>query len=190
MSDPSNPLSDFLDTLAKGDSTRVPLFRRLYEELHVLAARHLQKERNNHTLQPTALVHEALLRLEDSGGVEYQDRTHFFAAAAQAMRRILVESARARIALKRGGDRQRVTLNEELLSTDEEEVDVLALDEALNRLAQLSERQARVVELRFFAGLKEQEVAAAIGVSERTVRNDWAVARAWLRRELEDQESE
>jgi RNA polymerase sigma factor (TIGR02999 family) len=157
----------------------------LYGELRALAADFLRRERSDHTLQPTALVHEAWIRLSAQAGSPWNDRAHFFAIAAQAMRRILIDHARRRGADKRGGGLQRITLasgiTPPLAST---EVDLLALDDALVRLAALDERQARVVELRFFAGLTVEEVAVALGVSARTVASEWRLARAWLSRAL------
>jgi RNA polymerase sigma factor (TIGR02999 family) len=142
----------------------------------------MSKERRDHTLQPTALVHEAYLRLIDSTGIDWKGRAHFFAVAALQMRRVLVEHARARRAKKRGGTR--VTLDEAIAPAPDDVLDVLALDEALTRLAGRSERQCRVVELRFFAGLSVKETAFVMGISETTVKEQWRLARARLRREL------
>jgi RNA polymerase sigma factor (TIGR02999 family) len=158
----------------------------VYEELHRQAARAMRREDDAHTLQPTALVHEAYLRLVDQRRVEWKNRAHFFGVAAQAMRRVLVDHARGRLAEKRGGALQRVTLGDagSEASTDAG-LEVLALHEALERLAQLDADQARLVELRYFGGLGIDETAEALGVSAATVKREWAVARAWLRRELE-----
>ncbi len=157
----------------------------VYTELHKQAARYLRKERVGHTLQPTALVHEAYLRLINQRDVEWQNRAHFFGICAQLMRRILVDHARERQAEKRGGAGVvRVTLDERVAAVDEREVDLLALDEALTRLAALDERQARVVELRFFSGLNVEETAEVMEVSQATVKLDWSMAKAWLRREM------
>ena len=156
----------------------------VYEELRRQAARYLRRERPGHTLQTTALIHEAYLRLADAKDVQWQDRAHFFAIAANLMRRILVDHARRRDADKRGGSQVRVQLDEALALANESEVDLLAVDEALNRLAAIDPQQARVVELRFFSGLSVEETAAALGVSATTVKRDWRVARAWLRREI------
>ena len=157
----------------------------VYDELRALAAGYLRNERANHTLQPTALVHEAYLRMVDQTSVSWQNRSHFFGIAAQAIRRILVDHARARHAAKRGGkQRLRLTLNEELAGADNSEIDLLAIDDALTKLADLSDRQCRIVELRFFSGLTVEEVAEILDVSPRTVKGDWRVARAWLKREL------
>jgi RNA polymerase sigma factor (TIGR02999 family) len=161
---------------------------RLYAELRALAASFLGRERAGHTLQPTALVHEAWIRLSSEDDERWSDRAHVFAVSARVMRRVLVDHARGKQAAKRGGDRERITLSPDItpmLETDADEVDLLALDEALDRLAQLNERQARVVELRFFAGLTVEESAEALGVSVRTVAGDWRLARAWLARDLD-----
>jgi RNA polymerase sigma-70 factor (ECF subfamily) len=159
----------------------------VYDELRRLARGYMARERREHTLQPTALVHEAYLRLVDQSRVDWQGRTHFRAVGARMMRRILIDHARRHGGLKRGGERQRVTLGEALLRPPDPDVglpELVAVDEALERLARLDERQARVVELRFFGGLTTAEIAEALGVSERTVQGDWAHGRAWLRREL------
>ena len=156
----------------------------VYEELRHQAARYLRRERPGHTLQTTALIHEAYLRLIDAKDVHWQGRAQFFAIAANLMRRILVEHARRRDADKRGGSHVRVQLDEAVAVADETDVDLLAIDEALDRLAAIDPQQARVVELRFFSGLSVEETAAALGVSPKTVKRDWSVARAWLRREI------
>jgi RNA polymerase sigma factor (TIGR02999 family) len=156
----------------------------VYAELRRLARHYMRSERANHTLQPTALVNEAYLRLIAQPGVSWQSRAHFFAAAAQLMRRILVDHARAHRAGKRGGAQQQVTLDENLLSPESASVDVLAVHEALENLAKLDARQARIVELHFFGGLTFEEIAHVLGTSERTVKRDWAMARAWLKLEL------
>jgi RNA polymerase sigma factor (TIGR02999 family) len=169
----------------QGDPSAVArLLPLVYEDLRAIARRYLDHERSGHTLQPTALVHEAFLRLFGAEGVQPSDRTHFLSVAAVAMRRILVEHARARAADKRGGNERRVTLDSRAAIAGESEVDVLALDEALQRLAALDERQARVVELRFFGGLSMDEVAALLGVSKRSAEADWTLARTWLHHEL------
>lgn len=170
---------------SKGDQTALDkLLPLVYEELHRLAHRYMSRERGVYTLQTTALVHEAYLRLIDVKSVCWQDRAHFLAVAAQSMRRILVDLARARHNLKRGGRAQRVSLDEALVATPERGADLLALDEALARLATLNPRQGQVVELRYFGGLTEQEVSEVLKVSPRTVRSDWSLARVWLYREL------
>jgi RNA polymerase sigma factor (TIGR02999 family) len=159
----------------------VPL---VYEELHRLAHHYISRERPGNTLQTTALAHEAYLRLVDANRVRWQNRNHFFAVAAQTMRHILVDLARTRHNLKRGGGAQQVSLNEVLVASPERGVDMLALDEALGRLAALNPRQSQVVELRYFGGLTEEEVGEVINISPRTVRSDWKLAKVWLYREL------
>lgn len=156
----------------------------VYAELHRLARRYMRRENPGHTLQTSALVNEAYLRLVNAESVRWQNRAHFFAVSARIMRRILVDLARERQGLKRGGGAQRITLDEGMALSPEKDVDLLALDEALQRLAALSARQSRVVELRYFGGLNEEEVAEALEVSPRTVRHDWSLARTWLYREL------
>jgi RNA polymerase sigma factor (TIGR02999 family) len=156
----------------------------VYDELRKVAARHLRRQRPDHTLQTTALVNEAYLRLIDSSQVQWQNRAHFFAISAQLMRRILVDFARSRQNLKRGGDVERVSLDEALVVAPERGADLLALDDALTQLAALNSRQAQVVELRYFGGLSEEEAAEALKVSLRTVQRDWKLARLWLYREL------
>jgi RNA polymerase sigma factor (TIGR02999 family) len=155
----------------------------VYGELRRRAARCLRHERGSHTLQPTALVHEAYLQLVGNQRIRWQDRAHFFAVAGRLMRRILVDHARARLARKRGGGRTRITLSA-ALSDDRPLLDLLVLDDALERLATLDARQASIVELRVLAGMTVEETAEAIGVSPRTVKSDWQMARAWLSREL------
>ena len=156
----------------------------VYNELRQQAARYMVKERAGHSLQATALINEAFLRLIDVKDVEWQSRAHFFAIAANLMRRILVDHARRRDADKRGGCQIRLTLDDRLAVAKEPDVDLLALDEALDKLATIDEQQARIVELRFFSGLTVEETATALGVSPKTVKRDWSVARAWLRREI------
>ncbi len=156
----------------------------VYEELRRLAERSFRQQPVGHTLQPTALVHEAYLKLAARDDAPWDDRTHFLAHAATAMRHILVDHARARATEKRGGDRRRISLDQELAADREREVDVLALNEALESLAAFDERKARVIELRFFAGLSIDETATALGVSAVTVSTDWRFARAWIGRAL------
>ncbi len=157
----------------------------VYTELHRQAASFLRRERAGHTLQTTALINEAYLKLIDRRDVNWQSRTHFFAVAAQAMRRILVDYARAKHREKRGGDNVKLSLDDAtLVAAKEKGVDLIALDEALNKLAKFDEQQARVVELRYFSGLSLEETAEALHVSRATVARDWEAARAWLHREL------
>ena len=155
----------------------------VYAELHARAARQLRGEHTGHTLQPTALVHEAFLRLVDAD-IPWRDRAHFYHVAARAMRRVLVDHARGLQRAKRGGAAVRVTLDAENLAAPEAGTDVIALDEALERLAATDERKARVVELHYFAGLNYDEVAAAVEISPATVHRDLRLAKAWLRREM------
>jgi RNA polymerase sigma factor (TIGR02999 family) len=176
-----------LANVAAGDpDAAASLFALVYDELRRLAASALRRERPDHTLQATALVHEAYLRLADEPDARWENRAHFLAVAAQAMRRILVDHARGRNAQKRGGGDVRRSLDglEGIVAAEGPEVDLLALDEALGRLAVFDPRQARVVELRFFGGLTVEETAAVTGLSDRTVKREWQMARAWLRREM------
>lgn len=176
----------------------------IYQELRALAQRHLRRERPNHTIQRTALVHEAFVRLINQQSVDWQSRAHFFALASNLMRRILVDHARARLAEKRGGGAAVVSLDEIMSPLDAEDAgasgsahvpepqhidgetddDVAAIDTALTRLASLDERQARIVEMRYFGGLTIEETAEVLGISDATVKREWTLARAWLRREL------
>jgi RNA polymerase sigma factor (TIGR02999 family) len=156
----------------------------VYQELKRLAASYLRRERPGQTLQPTALVHEAYLRLMKDNPERWQNRAHFCAIAAHSMRQILIEKARARGALKRGGAQPRVTLDESLVAGAEPSVDLVALDRALERLEAIDPEQARLVELRFFGGLTVEETAEALDISPATVKRHWTVARAWLAREL------
>jgi RNA polymerase sigma factor (TIGR02999 family) len=156
----------------------------VYEELHRIAERHLRGERSDHTLNATALVHEAYLKLVDQSRVTWQNRAHFYGVAAQAMRRILVNYAEARKAQKRGGGAGLVTFNDEMMGKETRAEELIELDEALTRLKSLSDRQAAVVEYHFFGGLTHEEIAEVLGVSLPTVRRDWRLAKAWLTREL------
>ncbi len=156
------------------------LFDFVYHELHRLAARYMLGERSDNSLQPTALVHEVYLRLIDQNRVNWENRSHFFAIAAQLMRRVLIDHARARNAEKRPKPGLKVPLSDLPIGIEIQTTELLALDEALGRLEALDPRQARIVEMRFIAGLSEEEIAQALGVSVRTVKRDWKVARAWL----------
>jgi RNA polymerase sigma factor (TIGR02999 family) len=160
------------------------LFPLVYAELRRIAAREMRREGPGRTLQTTALVHEAYIRLLKDASLSFENRAHFLGIAAHAMREILIERARARVAQKRGGHAVRVTLEDVLFPIRGPSVDVLALDEALQRLARLDERHARVVELRYFGGLSVEETAAALDLSPATVKRAWTLARAWLYREL------
>jgi RNA polymerase sigma factor (TIGR02999 family) len=190
-SDPRDESADVTGLLLawrEGDAAAgEQLLPAIYDELHRQAARAMRREGDAHTLQATALVHEAYLRLVDQRRVEWRSRAHFFGVAAQMMRRVLVDHARTRLAAKRGGAMRRVTLGDVDAgagASSGDELDVLALHEALERLAALDPDQARLVELRYFGGLGIEDTAEALGVSPATVKREWAVARAWLRREL------
>lgn len=162
------------------------IFALVYDELHRTARGIMARERADHTLQPTALVHEAYIRLVDGGGSGATDRAHFLGIAARCMRQVLVDHARAHRAEKRGGDLQRVTLMEEFVTDEGRELELLLLDDALVKFAQLDERAARVAEMRVFGGMTVEEIASALEVSKRTVDGDWSTARRWLARELAD----
>ena len=187
----SSDVAQCLKAAAAGESSAAQrLTESVYVELRGLAARILEQESPGHTLQPTALVHEAFLRLVDQRNVDLQGRTHFFAVAAQSMRRILVDHARKKMRQKRGGRRRHLSLDERLVIRRECEEDVLAVEEALNRLAEMDQQQATIVELRFFGGLSVGEVAAVLQLSKRTVEREWTAIRAWLRQQLaEDKDS-
>ncbi|HEY3043676.1 MAG TPA: sigma-70 family RNA polymerase sigma factor [Vicinamibacterales bacterium] len=156
----------------------------VYGELRRMAARYLRKERPQHTLQPTALVHEAFVKLVDQRDVRWQNRAHFFGVAAQLMRRILVDHARERDAEKRGGGAACVPLSDSLAIAPSDHIDILAVDDALNRLGEIDPDQVRIVELRFFGGLTIEETAEVLGWSPGSVKREWRVAKAWLQREI------
>jgi RNA polymerase sigma factor (TIGR02999 family) len=177
--------TQLLHRVARGEAgAENDLLPRIYQDLRRLAAGYLRRERQGHTLQPTDLVHEAYLRLLGPNAVVCQDRPHFFRLAASAMRRILVDHARGKNAEKRGRGATRVPLGDSLESLELPADQILDLDTALNRLAQLDQRQVKIVEMRFFAGLSEDEIADALELSTRTVKREWAMARAWLAGEL------
>lgn len=182
------PQADFTNILlawrAGDESALATLTSLVYDELHRLARYYMARERPGHTLQATALVNEAYVKLVDSSRVRWQNRAHFMAIAAQTMRRILVDVARKRRVQKRGADASQVTLHEGLIVGGEPGSDLVALDDALDGLAKLDPRKSRVVELRFFGGLNLEETAEALGVSTDTVGRDWSAAKAWLLREL------
>jgi RNA polymerase sigma factor (TIGR02999 family) len=184
----SNPTHEVTGLLLDWNNGQPEALERLmplvYDELRHIAARYLRKEREDHTLQTTALVHEAYIRLIDQQQANWQNRAQFFGVAAQMMRRILVDHARGHQADKRGGGAAKLSLDEAIEIADQKEVDLIALDEALNQLAQLDEQQCRVVELRFFAGLTVEEVAAVMKLSPATIKREWSMAKAWLHREL------
>ncbi len=176
--------TDRLNALSEGEhGAAADLMPLVYDELRALASVYLRQERANHTLEPTAVVNEAFLRLVDQRKTDWKSRAHFIAVGASMIRRVLIDHARATKAAKRGGSWARVTLDRPLVE-GVDHVEMIALDDALQKLEAFDERQARVVELRFFGGLGANEVAHVLGVSQRTVESDWAMAKAWLRREL------
>jgi RNA polymerase sigma-70 factor (ECF subfamily) len=178
-------ITKLLAAMRRGDpEAEANLIALVYDDFHALARRYMTRERPDHTLQPTALVNEAYLRLLHDRPADWQGRSHFFAAASIVMRRILVDHARSRAAGKRAGGRQRVDLNEFMASASPRIEQMLILDEALTRLAEWDSRQARLVEMIYFGGLTESEAAEVLGISERTVKRDWRAARAWLQSQL------
>jgi RNA polymerase sigma factor (TIGR02999 family) len=183
---PSGPVTELLQAWGAGDEQALPQLIPFVEaELRRLARAYLRRERRGHTLQATALVNEAFIRLVDAQHVRWQDRAHFLGIAARLMRRVLIEYARSRASQKRRGDAEHVALTDGVLASPEPSVDLLALDGALDRLAATYARQAQVVELRFFGGLSAEEAADALGVSVDTVKRDWRFAKLWLLRELD-----
>ena len=184
MASSPDDITGWLARWNEGDETAleklVPL---VHQELHRLASRHMRGERSGHLLQTTALVNEAYLRLHDTNRIRWQNRNHFYAVAARAMRRILVDFARARRQQKRNGGR-RVSLDEVPTIGGDRSANIVALDDALTALAKLDHRQSQIVELRFFGGLTEPDIARTLGVSPRTVSSEWRLARSWLLREL------
>jgi RNA polymerase sigma factor (TIGR02999 family) len=176
--------ADVLETLRTGGQDALDrIFPVVYEELRAIAPRHVAARKNG-TLVTTELVHEAYLKLVDQSRAQWRDRAHFFALASAAMRHVLVDRARARLTRKRGGARRQITLDDEMLAVDNDAESLLAIDDALNRLAELDPRLARVVECRFYGGLSEEEIAEALGVTERTVQRLWSKARMVLSRSL------
>jgi RNA polymerase sigma factor (TIGR02999 family) len=186
MTTPSpNEITQLLVAWSNGDQQALERLTPLVQaELHSLARRYMSKESPGHTLQPTALVNEAYLRLIDWKHVHWQDRAHFFGVSAQLMRRILVDYARSRKSQKRGAGAIQVSLNEALVISKERTADIVELDEALNRLAAIDPRKSQIIELRFFGGLSVEETAEMLKISPRTVMRDWDLAQAWLYREL------
>ena len=182
---PSIRINQLLADWRRGDQqARDELIPVVYDELRRLARLRLRNERPDHTLQSAALVNEAYLRLARQDAPQWQNRAHFFGVAAQLMRHILVDHARNRLAAKRGAGAPRLALEPELVPARESEVDLVALDDALGKLAALDAQQARLIELRFFAGLSIEDTSVVLGVSPATVKREWVTARAWLRREL------
>jgi RNA polymerase sigma factor (TIGR02999 family) len=185
MDAPTEEITYLLKAWGTGDEAALArLTERVYPELRRMARQYMKNEAQSHTLQTTALVHEVYLRLVDVNNVTWQARAQFFAIAAQMMRRILVDAARKRGSRRRGGIPEKVNLDESAILSPTPDRPILALDEALTAFSQLAPRQARVVELRYFGGLTEEEIVAALKISPRTVRRDWELARAWLLREL------
>jgi RNA polymerase sigma factor (TIGR02999 family) len=181
----SHEVSRLLAAWGAGDEdARHQLMPLVYDELHRLAHRYMNRERPDHTLQTSALVHEAFLKLVDQRNARWQNRTHFFAIAAQSMRRILVDYARSRGYMKRGGDARRVELEESMIVSQERAAEIMALDEALKGLAEFDARKSQIVELRYFAGLSIDETADVLNVSPGTVMRDWTLAKAWLKKEM------
>jgi RNA polymerase sigma factor (TIGR02999 family) len=184
---PFSDVTQLLNRLSSGDQNALSeLIPVVYDELHRLAAFHLQRERPEHTLQTTALVHEAYVRLVDQKEVQWKNRGHFFAVATQAMRRVLVDYARRHQALKRGSSLPKISLDEAIAISNEDMHHVLLLDELLTRLSTIDPAESRIVELRFFGGLTVEETAEAMGISPATVKREWSVARAWLLREINE----
>ena len=185
MTPTSHEVTALLVAWSEGDKGALDRLTPLvYDELHRLAKSYMRRERAGQTLQTTALIHEAYVRLIDAQAVEWQNRAHFFGVAARIMRQILVATAREHSAQKRGGRAQQVSLDEGLIVSQRYDEDLIAIDEALRALAEFDGRKAQVVEMRFFGGLTEQEIATALSVSPETVRRDWRIARSWLRRRI------
>jgi RNA polymerase sigma factor (TIGR02999 family) len=188
---PMEGVTEMLVAWSMGDKSALEkLIPLVHDELHRLAHRYMHQESPGHMLQPTALVNEAYLRLVDSSRVRWQSRTHFFAVSSQLMRRILVDFARSRNYLKRGGNAVQVSLDEVLQISPEQDADLVALDLALNALGAVDERKSRVVELRFFGGLTIEETAEVLNVSTDTVMRDWRLAKVWLLREMDPEKAD
>jgi RNA polymerase sigma factor (TIGR02999 family) len=184
---PKSDVTELLSRWTRGDRDALDaLVPVVYSELRRMAARFLRRERTEHTFQPTALVHEAFLKLIDQRDVDWQSRAHFFGVSAQLMRRILVDHARERAARKRGGGLHHVALEDAFAISASNHIDVIAVDDALHRLASIDPDQVRLVELRFFAGLTIDETAEVLGWSSGSVKREWIVAKAWLQRELSE----
>ena len=172
-----------------GSSTHSRLANLVYDELHRIASQYMRRERPGHSLQATVLVNDAYLRLVNGSERTWENRSHFYAVAAQAMRRILINHARGRKAAKRGGGVGELQLDDVVVISDDNYEEILAIDEALTRLAEFDPRAGQIVEMRYYAGLKDDEIAEVLGVSPKTVRRDWDVARRWLRNELSGRKS-
>jgi RNA polymerase sigma-70 factor, ECF subfamily len=185
MEDRARDVTQLLVALRAGNAeAESELYHAVYGELHRMAARYMRRERPDHTLQATALIHEAYVDLIDQHNKDWQNRAHFYGVAANVMRRILIDYARTHRTAKRGGLNQKLSLDDALPLTSQQSDELIALDEALARLAQFDPRQSKVVELRFFGGLSEEEAAQVLGVSSRTVKRDWRLAKTWLYGEL------
>jgi len=185
MEPPAIQITQLLQSWSQGDEAAIDkLMPLVYDELHSMARRYMSNEKPDHTLQATALVNEAYLRLVHASGADWQNRTHFFAVSAQVMRRILVDWARSRHAAKRGNDVPALELDEALAVPLKTGTDLVAVDDALKALSLLDSRKTQIVELRFFGGLSVKETAEVLKVSEETVHRDWGLAKSWLRREL------
>ena len=191
MAASAHQITELLVSWRNGDKAALDqLMPLVYDELHSLAHRYMKRERPGQTLQTTALVNEAYLRLVDSKQVEWRNRAHFFAIAAQIMRHLLVDRARSRHSAKRGGGGRQVTLDETAVISSERDMELLGLDEALNKLAAFDERKSRLVELRYFGGLSVEEAAEVLGLSGITVKREWLKTKAWLYRELRQTQSD
>lgn len=189
MAYPKQNVTDQLNAWGAGDKAAFDeLVTVVYDELRRQASRYLRHESPGHSLQTTDLIHEAYLRLVDQKNPHWQNRAQFFGIAAQLMRRILVDHARARHRAKRGGGNIRISLDEEIAAGRSNDVEIINIDEALNRLAEIDIQQSKIVELRFFSGLNVDETAQVLGISPRTVKRSWRFAKAWLRRELQAQD--
>jgi RNA polymerase sigma factor (TIGR02999 family) len=186
---PSESFTELLHKWTGGDQSALEvIIDRAYSELRKIARRCLSAERSEHTIQATALIHEAYLQLVDGPQVQWQDRAHFFAIVAKLMRRILIDHARARGSAKRGGQVRRVNLDEALVVAAELNPEILRLDEQLKRLATFDSRKAQVVEMRYFGGLTADEISSVLGISPQSVNRDWSLAKAWLVREMSHEE--
>ncbi|HJP95594.1 MAG TPA: sigma-70 family RNA polymerase sigma factor [Pyrinomonadaceae bacterium] len=182
---PPHQITELLAEWSGGNQTALDeLYPLVYDELHRLARRYMSRERKGHTLQTTALINEAYVRLVDQRNVHWSNRSHFFAISAQIMRRILIDHARRHAYVKRGGGAQQVSLEEAATITPQQSSELIRLDEALKSLAEMDSRRSRVVELRYFGGLSNEEIAGVLNISENTVTRDWNMARAWLYQQL------
>ena len=183
--------TQILQAISAGDRSDVEeLMHLVYDDLRRLACSHLGGDTPRHTLDPTAVVHEVFLKLVDRDEIDWRGRSHFFAVSAKTMRHVLVDHAREKAAQKRGGGRQRIPMADDIALSPNREEDVLAVDEALDALAEIDGQRARIVEMRFFSGMTVKEVAAVLGISEKTVGREWAATRLWLRKHLRENSSQ